>query len=193
MLNGGTNDWGGEVAWYAPGGSCFGCGLSSGERAVADGAVSCMGRPHVFGASAAVSALVGSLMAVFALRLLMGEAVAQEVVSIDAAAAGMTRSRLARDPHCPLHERIEPAQVTALTMSNDAKLRELLPLVEPDETLFSWASIPDGGLVLDGARASATLAELGVPPGELLPVVSAGRTRYLELGRGAGLREAVIR
>jgi hypothetical protein len=131
-------------------------------------------------------------MAVFALRLLMGAAVTSEVVSIDAAGGGMTRSRLTGDPDCPLHERIEPADVTALPVSNDVPLADLLSLVGPGETLFSWASIPDGGLVLDAARASATLAQLGVPSGELLPVVSATRTRYFELARGAGLREAAI-
>jgi len=46
--------------------------------------------------------------------------------------------------------------------------------------------------VLDDARASATLAQLGVSPGELLPVVSGTQTRYFELARSAGHYEAAV-
>jgi molybdopterin/thiamine biosynthesis adenylyltransferase len=107
-IDGGTHAWGGEVRPYLdPEGPCYGCGLTTGERATVDAPWSCFNlvQDSPAAASTPVSALVGAWMSTLALRVLMGVPCSNSLLRIDAARATMAHVDLGRDPECPLHSR----------------------------------------------------------------------------------------
>ncbi|MFJ3673137.1 HesA/MoeB/ThiF family protein [Streptomyces sp. NPDC090106] len=202
MLDGGTHAWGGEVAWYPPGGRCWACGLLPAERAVQDDPWSCAAPDPAAaaGASAPVSALVGAWLANLAVRLLLGLSVPGEPLRIDAAGLAVPLSggpsREVPEAECPLHERL-PAEVPVLPLDREATVARLLDHVGVHEEPLTWAgfSRPVGRRApvravtsrLRSAPASARLSELGVAPREVLPVArrDGSGLRYVELDDGA--------
>jgi molybdopterin/thiamine biosynthesis adenylyltransferase len=195
LLDGGTSPWGGEVRYHAADDACFGCGLSAADRAATDDPWSCadLARPREFGASAPISALVASWMATTALRRLFGVRTGTTVVRIDPVGGSAHPVRVDRDPECPLHETV--TEVFPVEHDHFGTTGELLGAVSGDEVALTWTPFPvaEGrtSVHLRDAPPDARLADLGVAPRELLPVVtpgSAGRLRYLELaptGEGA--------
>ncbi|MEV5547550.1 ThiF family adenylyltransferase [Streptomyces sp. NPDC052309] len=200
MLDGGTHAWGGEMCWYPPGGRCWACGLGPEERAVRDDPWSCAapGPLAPAGASAPVSALVGSWLAGTAVRLLLGLPVPAGPLRIDTATGAVPLSgpgpRDRPDPGCPLHERLPgPGGVTVLPLDHRATVAELLGHVGADEEPLTWAGfgrpvrrrapVPAVTTRLRSAPAAARLDSLGVAPREVLPVArrDGSGLRYVEL------------
>ncbi|MGW5128271.1 HesA/MoeB/ThiF family protein [Streptomyces sp. NPDC004069] len=198
LLDGGTHEWGGQVTSFVPGGRCWGCGLDAAELTVQDSPWSCsVPRTRLpVGATAPVSFLVGSWLASHAVRLLLGLPVEHRPLRIDSFGTAdpvdppgpMDRPQ----PDCPLHERIDPAEVTALPFGADAPVGALVKAVDPDEEPLAWAGFRrvDGGwhplattFRLRAAHPDTALSALGVAPRELLGVVQPGRSRprYVEL------------
>ncbi|MFG1722645.1 ThiF family adenylyltransferase [Micromonospora chalcea] len=194
LLDAGTRPWGGEVRHYPPDGACYACPLTPTERAFRDDPWGCgqFATPAEAGASGAVSSLVGAWQAAHALRLLFGLEVAglTRIDVVGGASAG-TGPRRAAD--CPCHEDIPAAAVTVAPLTVHGTVAEALALVEPGEDVMAWAAFEPGGMpppgrlgthtFLRSAEPDRTLAELGVAPGEILPVRPApdGAVRYIEL------------
>ncbi|MEV1073929.1 ThiF family adenylyltransferase [Micromonospora parva] len=194
LLDAGTRPWGGEVRHYPPGGACYACPLTPAERAFRDDPWGCgqFAAPTEAGASGAVSALVGAWQAAHALRLVFGLAVA-ELTRIDVVGGASAGAGHRRAADCPCHEDIPAAAVTVAPLTVHATVAKALALVEPDEDVMTWAAFEPGGLpppgrlgthtFLRSAEPGRTLAELGVAPGEILPVRPApdAAVRYIEL------------
>ncbi|GHE08698.1 HesA/MoeB/ThiF family protein [Streptomyces alanosinicus] len=195
LLDGGTSAWGGEIRLYEPAGPCFGCGLSPRDRAAQDDPWACADAvvPEA-GASAPVSALIGSWLAVTAVRLLCGAAVGPGVIRVDTAGATATPVAVRRDPDCPLHTRIPAELVAAVPDTALSTPADLTDRLAPEETVMTWAALPGSApprasTRLADAPPRARLADLGVAPREILPVLATGRTRairYLELAEAGG-------
>ncbi|MHB9858285.1 HesA/MoeB/ThiF family protein [Streptomyces sp. YIM S03343] len=195
LLDGGTGPWGGEIRLYEPSGPCFGCGLGPRDRAAQDDPWACTdAAPREAGASAPVSALIGSWLAVTAVRLLCGADTAPGLVRVDAAGGTATPVRLARDPHCPLHTRIPADRVASTEHTVLSTPAELAARLGPEESVLTWAPLPGAAPARESTRLAdapprARLTDLGVAPREILPVLRAGRTsevRYLELSEAGG-------
>ncbi|GAA2372909.1 hypothetical protein GCM10010404_30190 [Nonomuraea africana] len=187
MLDGGTHPWGGEVRWYPRGGPCYGCGCSAAERALPSSSMAC-GIPDEMGASAPISAMVASWLVTHAVRVLFGLPVVEGLVRLDPVAGESRRVALAADPSCPLHEPIPARFVTRSGLTVEAAVGALLAMTTSGERLHAWNSVDPadryGPLDLSAAPAGSTLGELGIAPGELLPVIRNGppeHVRYIEL------------
>jgi molybdopterin/thiamine biosynthesis adenylyltransferase len=186
MLDAGTHPWGGEVRYFAPGGACFACGCTPAERALQTWHVACADPPEHAGASAPIAAMVAAWQCTLAVRLLFGLPVRAGAVRLDPVTGQGETVVLRRDPDCPCHAAIDPAKVTRAGLGTSAPAGELLALLAPDEQVLAWAPTtpgdPLGPLALRPADAGRTLASLGIPSGEILPVVRPpGTVRYLEL------------
>ncbi|MEU6232497.1 ThiF family adenylyltransferase [Kitasatospora sp. NPDC047058] len=198
LLDGGTNAWGGEVRYYRTGEDCYGCALTPGRRAVEDDPWSCgaAARTTVAGATAPVSALIGSWMAATAVRLLLLLETEPGILRVDAAGRQAGPVSVRRDPDCPLHRRIPPGAVQRVALTHRATVAELLAATAPGETVLAWAPVripgqraadaTAGSTKLADAPPQARLADVAVAPREILPVIGRGpdgaRTvRYLEL------------
>jgi molybdopterin/thiamine biosynthesis adenylyltransferase len=186
LLDAGTYPWGGEVRYYPPGGACFACGCTPAERALSTWHVACADPPGHLGASAPVSALIASWQAVEAVRVLFGLPLPRGAVRVDAVTGESQTVALKRDPDCPCHQALDPSRITRTGLTALARVSELLALVRPGEQALAWHPIvpgdPSAPLVLAASEPDRALADLGIPPGEILPVVRAPDTvRYLEL------------
>jgi molybdopterin/thiamine biosynthesis adenylyltransferase len=193
MLDGGTHPWGGEVRLFPAGGRCFGCGMSDRERAVRDDPWSCgaLATARTHGASGPVSALIGSWLAVVTLRLAIGLPAPPGTLRVETADGTVYRLDEPADPDCPLHDRIPPDAVTpAPGLTVESTVADLLARLDPDETALSWVDFPRVAgraattIQFRDAEPRRTLRELGVAPGELIPVARTGRhrgMRYIEL------------
>lgn len=187
LLDGGTHPWGGEVRWYPKGGPCYGCGCTAGERAIPIRSMAC-GLPPELGASAPISALVASWLVTHAVRVLFALPAPAGLCRLDPVTGESRRMALPTDPDCPLHERIPDRYVRRTGLTVDDTVESLLELARPGETVRAWNSVdradPHGSLAIADAPAGATLRALGIPPGELLPVIRRHPTehvRYVEL------------
>ncbi len=188
LLDAGTHPWGGEVRHYPPGGACYACGVDPAERSHTTWHVACADPPAHVGASGPVSAMTAAWQAVTAVRLLFGLPVPAGAVRLDPTGGESRPARLRRDPGCPCHEPIDPGRITAAGLGPDATAGELTALAEPGERILTWQPVLGSDGLTPTAFAEAdpqtTLAELGIPPGEILPVMSpAHHVRYLELKR----------
>lgn len=186
MLDAGTYPWGGEVRYYPPGGACFACGCTPTERARTAWHVACADPPEHVGASAPVSALTAAWQSAQAVRLLFGLPTPDGAVRLDPVSGESHAVALRRDPDCPCHEPLNAERITVTGLTSGAKVAELLDLVRPGEQALTWQPIlsgnPLGPAALAAADPGATLADLGIPPGEILPVVRPpDAVRYLEL------------
>ena len=184
LIDAGTDAWGGQVCYYRPGGSCLGCGLGARQRALRDDPWSCSRPP--FGqpspASAPVSALTGAWQATMALRALLGIDVAEGKFLIEASGA-TSRTALARNPDCPLHDRLDLTRVDAVGPVET--VAELLSFLEPGEEAFAWVNMPAGTPLISTAPRDAALVALGLARNEIIPVArrsDATVVRYLEIG-----------
>ncbi|MEU4927300.1 ThiF family adenylyltransferase [Streptomyces yokosukanensis] len=195
LLDGGTGAWGGEVRLYEPDGPCFGCGLTARDRAAQDDPWACADAVVAeAGASAPVSALIGSWLAVTAVRLLCGAAVRPGVIRVDAAGGTATPVTARRAPDCPLHTRIPAELVAAVPDTALSTPADLTDRLAPEETVMTWAPLPGSAPTRESTRLAdapprTRLADLGVAPREILPVLATGRTRairYLELAEADG-------
>lgn len=131
LIDGGTHAWGGEVRPYLdPDGPCYGCSLTTEERAIADAPWSCLDTVPIdpLGAAIPSSALVGTWMGMVAVRFLMRLNYPSEILKIDGSRGTTTVLKQERDPECPLHlplEHIQPVSVSAEDTLGE--LRQVLP------------------------------------------------------------------
>ncbi|MFD7406732.1 HesA/MoeB/ThiF family protein [Streptomyces sp. NPDC059866] len=188
LLDGGTGPWGGEVRLYRAGGPCFGCALGPTGRSVRDDPWGCDQAVTVeAGASAPVSSLIGSWLAVTAVRLLCGIDLPTRVLRVEAAAWDTERVELRRDPECPLHTALPTHAVSRLQLEHRATIGELTSALTTGEMALSWAPLAGVGgqsTRLGDAAPTARLVDLGVAPREILPVLGPGEyaaIRYVEL------------
>jgi molybdopterin/thiamine biosynthesis adenylyltransferase len=193
MLDGGTQPWGGEVRFFPVGGACYGCGLTSRERAVREKGLSCANAAlSGGGASAAVSALIASWLTTTALRLILRLPVGIGFLRVDAAIGDAQRlASPPRDPNCPLHTPIAQDQVKHSLLTCDATVGDLLGQLGPDESALGWTEF--AGLTrpfsvwLSDAPPTSRLRDIGVAPREIIRIIARrnGRPdRYLELTGG---------
>lgn len=186
MLDAGTHPWGGEVRYYPPGGPCYACGCTPAERAQSTWHVACADPPGHFGASAPVSAMTAAWQSVQAVRLLFGLPVPVGAVRLDPVTGMSETVALRRDPDCPMHHPLDLSRVKRAGLTPAATVADLLALVEPGEQALTWQPTASddelGTRDLAAADPGRTLADLGIPPGEILPVVTPPHdVRYLEL------------
>jgi molybdopterin/thiamine biosynthesis adenylyltransferase len=203
FIDGGTHPWGGEVRPYVdPDGPCYGCSLTAAQRAVVDEPWSCFDAapaPAV-GASAPISALVGSWMALIAVRALMKLSLPAGTIDIDGSRGTTGIIQQIRDPDCPLHRPLAVAR--HLAVGRDAYMAKLRALLGADEIPLSWMPVmervecrrcgfaevrwglpyispcprcesalrPRTTLELDRAPDDVLLKDLGIPPREILAV-----------------------
>jgi molybdopterin/thiamine biosynthesis adenylyltransferase len=155
LLDGGTNEWGGEVrSFFDVEGPCYACSLGESGRAVTDDPWPCKVdvRPSVQGGHASTSAIVGGWMAVTAVRRMMGLPQPGGIVLLDPAQGIIRSIQTKRDPSCPLHERLTVAG--KLCLSRSSPVSALRNMVYPGEPLL-WRSIPSTTLCLScGHRES---------------------------------------
>lgn len=138
-IDGATGQWSGEVrAYLDPDGPCYGCGMEDGARSARDSARTCRVATDEApsGATAPLSLAVGAQMALLAIRHLMGLAAAPGIRVLDGTTGAVTAVRQARDPTCPFHAPLPAA--TGLTLSNRAKVAELLSMLAPDDKPLAW-------------------------------------------------------
>jgi molybdopterin/thiamine biosynthesis adenylyltransferase len=190
MLDAGTSAWGGEVRWFPAWGRCYGCGLGREGRAVEDDPYSCAA-PILAGpvaASAPISAVIGAWQAASAARLICGLPLPGPTVSLSFAGPLTVVEQGPVDEDCPLHDRLADALVTAVDLTNEAPVADLLRLLGPAENLFTWTDFRTAtdsvSRIAREAPPTASLRELGVAPREILPIRPPGTAaplRYFEL------------
>lgn len=203
-LDAGTSDWGGEVHSFFPGGACFGCLIGAPGRALADDPVSCSGpaRTEPVGASAPVSALIGSWLVAIAVRRLFDLPTPLHSLHIDASTATTSLILTNRAADCPLHETLPADRIQPVPVTNRAQVGELLHLLAPDEDVMTWRGFESAAVrrmsagaagagsynrsatLLRQAERNATLGDLGIAPREILCVLrpsAPDEFRYIEL------------
>lgn len=132
-IDGGTTAWGGEVRPFLrpddPDAACFACPLTPGERGESDAPWSCAEvQPEAVGASHPVAAVIGGWVSLYAVRALMGLHVPSRWLRVDGMHGMLTPVEVGRDPECPLHRRLPPAErVSVGAGSTVGELRALLP------------------------------------------------------------------
>jgi molybdopterin/thiamine biosynthesis adenylyltransferase len=187
LLNAGTTPWGGEIAYHPPGGPCYSCGMSAAQRAENDSAVGCAVPRPGLPASAPISALIGSWQATAAIRILCGLAVPSWITRVDNGFDVQAVRRDGIDPGCRWHEPVTAERVLASGLTVTATAGDVLARVGPDEDVLTYVMFPRAGggpacsRVLAEADPAASLADLGVAPGEWLEVVGAAPGRYLHI------------
>jgi molybdopterin/thiamine biosynthesis adenylyltransferase len=139
-LDGATGPWSGEIRPYlSPDGPCYGCGQDPEARATNDTPWSCRIATDgpAIGAAAPLSAVVGAHMALAAVRVLMGLPVSQDLLVLDGVAGTVTPLRQRRDPKCPYHTRIQPAEPVPVAATQP--VGELLHAIGPNCTPLTWS------------------------------------------------------
>jgi molybdopterin-synthase adenylyltransferase len=198
LLDAGTGPWGGEIRYYRAGGTCYGCLLSPADRLVEDDPHSCSGVApgDPAGASAPVSAVIGAWQATVAIRLLCRLPVRSELLAVDLVDGVRLVDPGEPEPSCPLHSRIPACAIDQASLTVDASVAEIISILPPDTSALTWSFFTDSAgrsaRALGSAPADARLRDLGVAPGEILPIVSlaGGPVRYLELAHAGSEEEA---
>ncbi len=189
-IDGGTGSWSGEIRPYLdPDGPCYGCGQDDAARATTDAARHCGAEEETpAGAAAPLSAVIGAQMALVAVRFLMGLDTPRGLVVFDGVAGTTSLVRQERDPTCPYHQEI--ASSSRIGIGPQDRVRDLLAALGTDRTPLAWNPVPARGsiprartsLELTQAPPDATLAELGIPPREVLAFRSPEGIGFIELG-----------
>lgn len=144
-IDGGTNDWGGEVRMFpSRGAACYGCGLTPKQRVESDAPWSCADpvEEAPMASNAATSAIVGAWMAQTALRWLMAAGpvwTESWAVVIDPTGGVARRTALARDPACMLHAPLSP--VAAISVSRADTVGALRAALGPGRMARTWRPI----------------------------------------------------
>ena len=220
LLDGGTHPWGGEVRpYFDPEGPCYGCGLGPTGRSESDAPWSCLDPvpQQAVPAAAPSSALVGTWMAMVAVRYVMGLDQPGGTLKIDGVRGTSSIVKQTRDPTCPLHEPI--GRVDRISVTNRDRVRDLRAELTRGEVMLAWEPVqralsclgcgfeevrwgrpgsspcprcdrpllPRTTLELDQAPENVTLEDLGVAPREILAVRGGDGMRWVEL---AGSTEA---
>ncbi len=163
------------------------------------------------GAAAPSSAMIGTWMAMVATRYLMGFEFPPDILKIDGGSGLISPIKQKRDPECPFHRPIGKTEQLAVSNRDTLnRFRSYLPeessplLWEPVQyqaecTACGYSSMywqlpriepcPDCGKELrprttpdlSDAPGEMTLAELGIPPNEIIPVRTKNGFRWIEI------------
>lgn len=153
-------------------------------------------------AAIATTAVAGGWLCSVAFGLLFGTVPSYQVLSLDVAAGRAGPISVARDPDCPLHRPL-PGPMVASPVTHRGTVAEFLATLGPADEAYTWNSFPMpascrrcghqvtgiapggrcaqcGGALRESRSTSLrdadpawSLAELGVAPEEILPVISA--------------------
>jgi molybdopterin/thiamine biosynthesis adenylyltransferase len=213
-VDGGTHPWGGEVRPYVDmGGPCYACSLTAAQRAVVDEPWSCLDIVPAasVGASAPISALVGSWMSVVAVRALLPLPLPGGTLEIDGSRGTTGIIPQVRDPDCPLHRPLANPRV--VPVGGDSPVADLHSALGPQEAPLAWMPVMEGvvcrrcrftedrwglpavspcprcqtplrprtTLELDRVPGHLRLKELGIPPREILAVRTPSGMKSVEL------------
>ena len=216
LVDGGTHPWGGEVRPYLePDGPCYGCAVGELGRGESDQPWSCADASNnpAVPSAAPSSALVGTWMAMVAIRFLMNLKGPAGTIVVDGAQGTSSIVRQVRDPACPMHEPIGPAERIAAT--NRDTLGDLKKQLQAGEIPLAWEAVQRGVLCLacgyeeqrwgrleqlscprcgrsllprttlelGDAPEHLTLENLGIAPREILTLRMAGGLRWVELSK----------
>lgn len=157
LIDGGTFPWGGEVRLrLAVSEPCYGCSLSAHQRGTSDLPWSCAeaSEEQPSGASIASSALIAAWMSVAALRVIFGHPPDYRLLRVDGLLGQASPVSTARDPSCPHHRPIGPAEdIEAGSGSTVAALLAALPADAEPQT---W----DGFLLSGNCANCGTYSEI---------------------------------
>ncbi len=214
-IDGATGVWDGEIRPYLdpPQGPCFGCGLDETARSTPDTPRSCRvsAKDAPAGATAPLSFIVGSQMALLAVRHIMGLPTAKDILVLQGNSGQVFLSKQKRDPFCPYHSPLPLAR--KIPVGNRATVQELLAQLPPEAHPLAWKPFqaaavcrkcgiseqrigkpenidcPSCGIPM-GSRTQMDIAmapkrtelkSLGIAPGEILPVKTGEKTICVEL------------
>ena len=141
-IDGGTHPWGGEVRPYlVPNGPCYGCSLTSEERAISDVPWSCVDESlsSPVGSTAASSVVIGGWMSLVALRFLMDLSTPEGSLRIDGSRGTSRIVQQQHDPDCLLHQPIETIKKVAI--SDQATVADLRAVLETETVVLTWAPV----------------------------------------------------
>jgi hypothetical protein len=176
--------------------------LTASERAVVDEPWSCLDavQPTAVGASAPISALVGSWMALIAVRALMQLPLPGGTLEIDGSRGTTGIIEQVRDPECPLHRALGAAGV--VPVGSGGTIADLRAVLAAEDVPLAWTPVmervecrrckfaeerwglpeispcprcesplrPRTTLELDRAPGALRLNDIGIPPREILAV-----------------------
>ncbi len=200
-LDGATGVWVAEVRAYLDAdGPCYACGLMPEDRARGDAPWGCGEAPGLPAAAAApLSAAVGGILGLAAVRFLLGLPVSRQILALDATGAvhELVHTRAA---DCPFHHRLPAARPVAVTAEDT--VGALRAALAPGDVPLAWHPIrraavcrscghqeagwglptvapcprcgaalqPRTTLELADAPPTLRLEALGIPPEEILAV-----------------------
>ncbi len=187
LVDGGTHPWGGEVRLRVTADEpCFGCTLTPAQRSVSAVPWSCSDdAPDRPAASSIVgTAIVAGWTTLAALRVVLGDPPPFRLLTIDGQSGTTAPVSIGRDPSCPYHHPIE-GRIDLVPIRNTDTVAALLAALGPGSIPLAWQPVARAGsagqtgpgrtrtLSLGEADPEAILADLGVPPEEILAVHSA--------------------
>jgi molybdopterin-synthase adenylyltransferase len=187
LLDGGTSPWGAELRIrLSPDEACFGCTLSPHQRSASDVPWSCaepLPEELPQAAAIATTAVAAGWLAAAAFALLFGRPPSYRLLTMDLDVGRAAPVSIARDPHCPLHRPLS-GPVIASPADAGSTAAEFLKTIGAGDEAHTWNSFPMAeqrpgrrqacSTRLRDADPDATLAELGVAPQELIPVIGLG-------------------
>jgi molybdopterin/thiamine biosynthesis adenylyltransferase len=203
-IDGGTNEWGGEVRPYLDNnGGCFAC--FNLDKANNETVQSCSTQKYVpMGSSLSITAITGAWMSNIALRFIQGLSVTAHILKFDTATGQSTEIIQSRNPDCPLHQPL--AQIKRrLSITNKATIQELIKNLPSDAVPMLWEDFsvknpydwntennpfrhrtamlhyPASTTDLLALDPDLTLATVGIPPEEIIPYKIDNRYEYVEL------------
>jgi len=186
LIDGGTSPWGAELRIrVSPDEACFACTLSPHQRSASDLPWSCSEPlPDELPQAAAIAttAVAAGWLATVAFGLLFGKPPSYRLLTMDVDVGRAAPVTAARDPQCPLHRPLS-GPVILSPAGSGSTVAEFLKTVDTGDEACTWNSFPMAkqprrretrSTRLRDADPDATLADLGVAPQELIPVLTAG-------------------
>ncbi|MGB0521328.1 MAG: HesA/MoeB/ThiF family protein [Flammeovirgaceae bacterium] len=139
-IDGGTQAWGGEVRLFMNvEHACYACeqlSSQSGRASCSTEAVS-----PVIGASILMTSFVGSIMATFAIRHLMGLFSESFYIRVNGITGMTHKVFVKRDPNCMLHVPIQE-EITLVPINREARIKDLLTYLPKQAIALLWHEHP---------------------------------------------------
>jgi len=191
LVDGGITAWGGELRFrLATAESCYGCSLSTHDRAVSDLPWSCAdaaqatGEP--VGASIASTALVAAWMTQVALRVLLGRPPEFRFLFVDGWTGRTEPLVVSRDPLCPFHEAFDATKTAEVAVGHQHTVADLLERLPTEVDPLTWVnfrlpgSCPHCGVVQETGVDLGAASRLCSACGGRLPLPFTRRLRAAE-------------
>jgi hypothetical protein len=166
LVDGGTTAWGGELRFrLSTAEPCYGCSLSTHERAVSDLPWSCAdaaraaGEP--LGASIASTALVAAWMTQVALRMLLGRPPEFRFLFVDGWRGSTEPFVVSRDPSCPFHDPFDVAETVEVPVGHRHTVADLLDRLPAELDPLTWLNFRLPGTCPHCGAVHRTSLDLG--------------------------------